>query len=329
MRVTENTNFDVMRNSVHRSKGRMEELQMQASSMRKLNKPSDDPVGAAKILEIRTDKTNHQQFQQNAKLAEAFLNNTEQVIQELSEIAMRAKEIAIGQSSGASSNKGTRLGVAEEVGQLIQQAMNSSNRRMGDRYLLGGFRTERPPVNGEGSYQGDDGQVMVEIARDVFITTNLPGLEVFNTVSADSADWRTMQASRMPAEEEQQRTEFLEGNIAEGEVNLNLFNELQRLRIGLLTGDINEIRGTLDNFDQLTSHLVALRSRVGSRLSGLQNTMQALERHDITHSELSSAIEDADMAEVMGNLAKEETVLKSTMQSSTRLVQPTLMDFLR
>src|SRR6476660_8232791 len=127
MRVTENTNYGVLRDTIRRSKGKMEELQGQASTLKKLNTPSDDPVGASKVLEIRTDKVNNDQYQMNARLAESFLNNSDQALGELSEVLLRCKEIAIGQASGASSNEDTRLGIAEEVTQLYQQAVATAN----------------------------------------------------------------------------------------------------------------------------------------------------------------------------------------------------------
>src|SRR5258708_5491177 len=117
MRVTEHTNFDTVRDSIGRSRGRMENLQKQQATLKKVNAPSDDPAGAAKVLEVRTDKVNNDQFQMNAKLAGAFLNNTDHALEQLTEIVGRCKEIAIGQASGASANDDTRLGVAEEITQ--------------------------------------------------------------------------------------------------------------------------------------------------------------------------------------------------------------------
>ena len=133
MRVTEGTNYDTIRDSISRSRGRMEGLQHQSATLKKLNTPSDDPVGAAKVLEVRTDKMNNDQFTMNSKLAETFLNNTDHALEELSELVVRAKEIAIGQSSGASANDETRMGVAEEVSQLYQHAVATGNRRIGER----------------------------------------------------------------------------------------------------------------------------------------------------------------------------------------------------
>src|SRR6185437_15228461 len=190
MRVTENMNYDVLRTNIGRSRERMEKLQTEEATMKKLNTPSDNPVGASKVLEVRTDKMNNDQFIANAKNAESFLTNTEQALQEMTDLVVRAKEIAINQSSDASSSPESRLGVAEEVAQLYRQAVADANRRIGDRYLFGGYKTDKPPVDSDGRYRGDNGQMMVEIGKDVFISMNVPGVDAFNTDPKASADAR-------------------------------------------------------------------------------------------------------------------------------------------
>lgn len=328
MRVTENTNFETIRDSITRSKNRMENLQRESATMKKLNMPSDDPIGASKVLEIRTEKMNNDQYQMNAKMAETFLENSEQALGEISDIVVRAKEIALGQSSGASANNETRLGVAEEVTQLFQQAVATSNRRIGDRYLFGGYKTQRPPIDGEGRYQGDDGQMMVEIAKDVFLSMNVPGIDAFNSNPKTSYDSQNVYGG--PSRTPTSTGLGLQRHEREpGAENVNVFDELQNLRIGLLTGDEEAIRGTLERFDQIHASVNAERAKIGSRLNGLQSTTQAIERHNLTNAALSSTLEDADMAQVVSDLAKEEQVFKSSLASSQKLIQPTLLDFLK
>ncbi|MCM2280004.1 MAG: flagellar hook-associated protein FlgL [Oligoflexia bacterium] len=315
--MTQNTNYDTIRDSIHRSRSRMEGLQQKSATLKKLNTPSDDPVGASKVLEIRTDKVNNDQFQTNAKIAETFLNNSDLALGELADIVVRAKEIAISQSSGASSNEDTRLGIAEEVTQLFQQAVATANRRIGERYLFSGYRTQTPPIDAEGRYQGDDGQMMTEISKGVFLAMNVHGIEAFNTNPRAQLDETRLQ--RAPAS----------GSPEENQENINVFDELQNLRIALLSGDVDGLRNTLERFDQLHARLIAIRSKVGSRVQGLQSMSQSVERHNITNAQLSSALEDADMAQVVSDLAKEETIFRSALASSQKLIQPTLLDFLK
>ncbi len=343
MRISDSTNFGVVRDSMTRSRSRLEDLQLKNSTLKKLNKPSDDPVGSAKVLEVRTDKVNNEQFQSNAKLAQAFLENSDAALEDLSEIMMRAKEIAIGQSSSASSTPETRLGVAEEVNQLFQRAIATSNRRIGDRFLFGGFKNDSNPVDSDGNYHGDTGEQMIEIGREVFIGMNIPGHQIFNTNPSASTDQREINQraiedqKKIPPNENQEdkrppavRRLASEG-MDEGATvpNVNLFEELKSLRIGLLTGDQSTIRGTLERFDDLLGKVISTRSKIGSRIQGIQGNINTMERHNITNAQLTSGIEDADMTQIVSDMAKEETVFKSSLASSKHLIQPTLLEFLR
>ncbi len=339
MRVSDNTNFGLVRETINRTKGRMEKLQTQSATLKKVNTPSDDPVGSSKILEIRTDKVNNEQFLMNSKLAEAQLNNSESALSELGDIVIRAKEIAIQQASGASANDDTRLAVAEEITQMYQSAIGTANRRIGDRYVFGGFKTDQPPVTVDGKYVGDDGQMMVEVGRDVFIAMNIPGHEVFNTNPGvedrpadmgSSPELQMRAGTRTPASYSATGQPGKEAGKAGPQAeNVNVFEELQNLRIGLLTSDTETIRNTLDRFDQIHSRINSMRAKIGSRINGLQTMSQSLERQNITNAQLGSHLEDADMAQVVSDLAKEETVFRSALQSSGKLLQPTLMEFLK
>lgn len=339
MRVSDNTNFGLVRETINRTKGRMEKLQTQSATLKKVNTLSDDPVGSSKILEIRTDKVNNEQFLMNAKLAEAQLNNSETALAELADVVVRAKEIALQQASGASANDETRLAVAEEITQMYQSAIGTANRRIGDRYLFGGYKTDQPPVDVHGKYVGDDGQMMVEVGRDVFIAMNIPGHEAFNTnPSAEekptdmgsSPELQLRAGNRTPASYSASGQPGKgSGQTAPQPENVNVFEELQNLRIGLLTSDTDTIRNTLERFDQVHARLNSMRAKIGSRVNGLQTMTQSLERQNITNAQLGSHLEDADMAQVVSDLAKEETVFRSALQSSNKLLQPTLMDFLK
>ncbi len=315
----------------------MENLQMQSATMKKINTPSDDPVAAAKLLEVRTDKVLNEQLGANAKLAMTYLSNSEQALGELGDIALRAKEIAIGQASAVSSSPDTRQGVAEEITQLFQQAVAIGNRRIGDRYIFGGFRTDKPPIDRDGRYHGDNGQQMVEIGKDVYVTMNLPGIEAFNSNPKNSTDLRggySRELGGLKNVEAQSNEDDLDSLSPDGygrsqQENANIFDELQTLRISLLTGDITGIQNTLERFDQLHGRLTAMRAKLGSRIQGIESASQANERHNLINAQLSSHLEDADMAQVVSDLAKEETVFRSSLQSSQKLIQPTLLDFLK
>ncbi|MEO5971225.1 MAG: flagellar hook-associated protein FlgL [Bdellovibrionia bacterium] len=320
MRITDNANYDSVKGAISRSKEKMGNLQFQSTTLKKLNTPSDNPVGASKVLELRTDKMNNDQYQMNSKMAETFLNNTESAVADLAEIIARAKEIAIAQSSTSTSSESTRVAVSEEINQLYKQAIGAANRKVGERYLLGGYKTQKAPVDEQGNYHGDDGQMMVEVAKDVFLTMNIPGIEAFNTqpkVAYAKQNGYGNARNNDPVDQE----EILE--------NVNIFDELQNFRIGLLTGNMEAIHSTLERFDLLHSRLVTTQAKLGSRIQGLSATSQSIDRQNITNASLTSELEDADMAQVVSDMGKEEGIYKSSLASSRRLIQPTLLDFLK
>lgn len=331
MRVTQNSNFGVVNDTLHRSKSRMEDLQQKAATMRQLNTPADDPIAAAKVLEIRTDKVVNDQLFATAKMAESYMNNSDHALEEVSDIIMRAKEIAINQASGASSTSETRLGVAEEVAQLFMRAVSAANTKIGDRYLFSGFKDDKPAIDPEGRYVGDDGEKMVEIAKGVFLAMNIPGLDVFNTNPKLSADGRKLYGTEFDEKNSEQQNQAVRGpaTAINSEDNVNVFDELQNLRISLLSGDLDGVRGTLDRFDRALGSVISTRAKLGARVTGLQSALSTTDRHNLTNSQLSSNLEDADMAKVMSDMAKEETVFNSVLGSSKKLILPTLMDFLK
>ncbi len=67
----------------------------------------------------------------------------------------------------------------EEVEQLLNQVIQVSNRKLGDRYIFGGFRTNMTPFNRSGEYLGDNGEIKIQINKDAYVTMNVPGNKIF------------------------------------------------------------------------------------------------------------------------------------------------------
>jgi flagellar hook-associated protein 3 FlgL len=310
----------------------MERLQIQNSTQKKLLGPSDDPAANAKIMDIRTQTTVNAQFEANAELAKNRLHMTDQALGELYDLFVRAKEIAISQSSDASASPDSRMGVAQEVSALYQQLVSVANRRVGQQYLFSGFKTLTSPYSALGEYRGDNGEIPVEVQKDVFVAVNLPGPEVFMTkrflpgeearspAAVDKTDQSVDGKNNAPPIERQN------GRPAE---IINSFHELDALRVGLLTNDTATIRDTMERLDEMIRSVITLRAKISSRVSGLEASVGATQRTDMQNAELATNLEDADYAQLWSDMAKEETVLRSSLQVAQKLIQPTLLEFLR
>ncbi|MCC6277707.1 MAG: flagellar hook-associated protein FlgL [Oligoflexia bacterium] len=356
MRVSNNMGYDQVKGNISKNRTEMVDLQNQAATQKRIMKPSDDPVGTSRVLELRTTQAGTEQYLKNMNIARAFLNTTDLALGEVTDSLIRAKELALSQSSDASANASSRLAVATEVDQLFNTVVNIGNRRFGERYIFGGFKTTNAPFDKDGNFLGDDGSMRVEIAKGVFATMNLSGDKVFSgsdsrigLIPEDRRGSTKPNYPEIPSSREDGYVDPIEevrgptsqektsetGSIRDpqslkgGEAGENIFKVMNALSAGLRANDTVAIQETLERLDAAIDQVVILRSQIGSRVNTLENTHESLAKQKVEDSTLLSSIEDADAFEVFTDITKNENILKATLQTSGKLIQPSLLDFLR
>src|SRR5690606_36257167 len=132
-RVSENSSVHAINYAVGKTKGKVEDLQIKGSTLKRVSKPSDDPVGNVELLAIRSQNIDAGQYLRNLNYAQTQLSYTETVLEEMTDLLVKAKELAIGQASSIYSPE-IREGVSKEIHQIRQQVLSLSNKRMGNRY---------------------------------------------------------------------------------------------------------------------------------------------------------------------------------------------------
>lgn len=337
MRITEKSTVNVVRDSLNRSRGRMADLQTENATLKRINKPSDDPTGNIKLMTIRNESVENSQFEGNANLAKTFLNYTDSSLEEITNLVVRAKDLALSQSNSAANSQESRIMVAEEIKNLIDQVQSVANRRLGDRYIFAGYKTNDQPFRDGGAYVGDDGRIMVEVQKDVFVSMNLPGREIFlgtldkmpqGPVNPEVAPGEPSNDPAVPPALRGDGKRELSSDFG-FKSSEDLFKTLEALRIGLMTNDVDTIRSTLEPLDRIRDRVVTARAQVGSRVQGIETALANMSRNNIFNAELGSTIEDSDLIQVVSDMAREETVLRASLQASNKLIQPSLLDFLR
>ncbi|MDP4179500.1 MAG: flagellar hook-associated protein FlgL [Bacillota bacterium] len=89
------------------------------------------------------------------------------------------------------------------------------------------------------------------------------------------------------------------------------------------------IDNSITELDNLRDKVMGIRSDVGARTNRIDLTLNRLENDNINFTQLMSENEDVDMAETIMNLKNEENVYKASLEGGARVIQPSLMDFLR
>ena len=336
-RVSENSTAANIKFNINRTRKKLEDLQKKGSTLKSVIKPSDNPFNAVEAMSINSKDTNNTQFIRNINHAELRLKTADKALEELIDIVGRAKDITITQSSDLYGAK-IRENIAVEIIQLRNQVLAIGNRRIGNKYIFGGYQSLKPPFDFKGNYLGDAGKVHLEIQNDFFVPVNITGAEVFfyrenadkkldhplNSFADVFKEAKLDTAENKPEQVDDiigsNKTDFLKAR--------NIIGQLDLLIKGLEDNDSNIIKSLLDRFDESMERLISIRTQIGSIYKTVQYAKDNISRQKIDNAEIKSKFIDADVAEIFSEMAKHQQALKSSYKTSTASLNKNLIDFL-
>ena len=170
-RVTNKMIYVSLNRNIMNNTARLQEIQEQASSNKRINRPSDDPLGEVKVLDYRTILSNVDRYLGNITMGTSWLNLIDSTLSDMGNLVSRAKSLAISQAADT-ADATTRKGTAVEIESLYNRIIDLANTQMGESYLFGGTITDRAPLDREGVYYGNADKVSVEIAKGVTTEIN-------------------------------------------------------------------------------------------------------------------------------------------------------------
>lgn len=180
MRVTNGMMLGTVMFNMQRSLSRLLQLQGQLSSGRRIEKPSDDPVGTLRDLNYRNELSKNEQYRKNVNIARNRMTNYDTVLADLTNLMTSVNETAIAMSN--ETNESAREGAANEVKSLFDQAMRLANGTLQGSHIFSGYKSNidalRASANGV-VYQGDQGRIDFAIESSSRMTVNLAGNDVF------------------------------------------------------------------------------------------------------------------------------------------------------
>ena len=280
---------------------KMQEIQEKLSSGKQINRPSDDPSGARKVLGLRTEDLQVQQFLDNTETAKEQINYTSNTLESIQEIFTKIKGLTI-QAGNDTLGQSDRKIIANELDELLESVLQNANTDNNGRYIFSGTETLTSAFtatrdsNGNissVSYNGDNEEIKYQIGPNTFIQVNLPGGKLFQ----DNKAFSTLVSLR----------DSLKASTFDSTAFSNLRNTL----------------------DTATNALSTEITRFGAKANRLEITTNSLENSQTALKELISYTEDADVASLIMDLKHQENVLQSSLKTGAMVIQPTLLDFLR
>lgn len=304
MRVTNRTMTNNLLLNLNRGMGRLDRINQQLSSKKQISLPSDDPVKAGIILRMHSSVRETEQYLRNVDSAISWLDASDIVFKDVISVIHRAKELA---NRGASTHldETSKQALADEVYQLHDNLLQLANSTHGGRYLFAGQHTQTIPFElGE----GEEGQI--------------PDVQYLQDLDLDSDDVRML--------------EFEIGvgvtmgvNIDAEELFGEIFRALQVLHGDLTDFDAGEESSPMGLLDDALDTVLQQVSELGGKQNRVDLAKERLLDLRLNVKKILSEEEDLDYAEAIMDLKMEEFAYRTALSVGARVIQPSLIDFLR
>lgn len=142
MRISLRNQYSNFLYNLQNTQSNLMELNMQASSQKRINKPSDDPVGMARVLNYRTSIAGIEQYSSNIDTAKGWLNLADESMMQVSTLLTKLKGLAQQGATGTMTSS-DREATSYEVRQIFSQLVNLANTRYEGKSIFGGQKFEQ------------------------------------------------------------------------------------------------------------------------------------------------------------------------------------------
>ena len=297
MRVTNRLMADTVLNSLYKNTQQLFKLQEVVSSGKRINRPSDDPVGTGKILDYRKLLSSIDQYKENITRGKTQIELTESCLEAIDDLVLKARRIAVEQSAGELE---TRPTAAQEVKNIYDQILQLANTRLGNTYILSGHQTDTAPFSRDtdynATYHGDDGDLRIIVGASLNRKINVTGEDALRS-------------------------------------GVNVFDALRDLINGLedpdTTAGTAQIEAQAMPLSNALDQIKAVRAEAASTFTGLKSTENQLANFKLNIEDMLSDTENADIAQAIAELQIQKTAYETSLATAARILQRSLMDFLR
>ncbi|SCW58547.1 flagellar hook-associated protein 3 FlgL [Paenibacillus tianmuensis] len=296
LRVTQNMMHSQVLGNITNNLRRMSNNQDMLSTGRKINQPSDDPVGITYALRYRSELSMNEQYQKNVDMAKSFLDHTDTVMGQIGELLQRAKELTTQGVNGTNPQSALNA-IAQEMGQIYEQAVMLGNDKMNGKYIFNGQFTDKQPYSlaSAASDQTDIQNINFQFGAGITLPINITGEQAF-------------------------------GSPNDGD---NMFAVLKGLQNAFSSGNQAQARVFMDKLDTRFTKFLDMRAEVGARANRVDLIDNRLEDLTQNLTALDSKVEDADMPKTIIALKQDENIYQASLSVGAKIVQPSLLDYLR
>ncbi|WP_027859970.1 flagellin [Marmoricola sp. URHB0036] len=292
-RITQNMMTRDSLASLQANLSRTARLQEQMSTGRVINRPSDSPTGAAAAMRLRDDLAATGQYQRNTQDGVSWLGIIDNALTSVTDQTREARDTALQGASAGTGGQGVRDGLAGTIDELRKSLLADANTTYLGRPVFGGTTAGSVAYDGSGAFVGTTTPVTRTVADGVTIRVDADATAVFG---ADGA---------------------------------NVFSHLSDLSTALRAGDQAGIAAGIDHLNKDLDRLATAHAEVGTRAARVDAAAQTAADTELRLKSSLSNVENADLPQVIVDLQMQQTSYQAALAATSRVMQPSLLDFLR
>lgn len=195
MRISTSTIYDTGVTGIQNNQTRGLKLQEQLASGRRIVTPSDDPVAAAAVLDVKQSQALNDQLKRNGDGAKSQLGLEESALADATRLLQDVKTLAVYAGNATLANS-DRISIATELKSRYQELLAIANRGDGNgQFLFSGYQGTTQPfseiVPGNVAYLGDAGQRLAQIGTSRIIPVSDSGDAVFRAIKTGNGTFAT------------------------------------------------------------------------------------------------------------------------------------------
>ena len=301
MRVTNRAMTNSYLSDVQKSLQSINKLNTQLNTGKQINKVSDNPYEAIKILNMQNEINDVERYNYNCDEITGWLDSTDDALDKIGNISSEIK-VLLTSISGAYGENEIKA-IRSEINEKVKQIGEALNTTYAGRFIFGGSNTDEAPVE---IFENADG--IVELRLKAEANEDKLKAEISDGIGIDY----NLTASQV--------TDNLKG--------LNTINNIL-VELGNNPVDKEKVQELNSELGDYMNHVLNNRSAIGARSNTVSNVKSSNDENILRLKGVYSDMQDVDWAEKYIELTSAQMVYNSSMQVGAKMIQPTLLDYLR
>lgn len=309
MRITHGVMVSSFLGDMNTNLNGLNKIQRQLNTGKVFSRPSDDPFRVARSMQMYSEINANKQYNTNIQDTINWMDTTDTALSNGTKCLQRIRELMVS-AGNAAYGSSELTAIEEEINERVAEFGQILNTSFDGKYIFGGKDGASKPINVDNStgqnsinISGDEDiisqSLKVEISSGVMVDYSVNAVEVLKFKDKDGNDVNTM----------------------------DVFNDILKNLSSI--DDKDKVTGeNLEQIDKVIGNMLSISSKVGTIQNRMESAKELNSAQNENLTEILSGNEDIDYMEKSMEMAVAQTIYVASLQTSSKVLQPSILDFL-